>query len=173
MDRYPCSRLSLSQWVPGLSSGNTPCSARESQLSMLTSPSLLIIVTIVVTSSGQQLGYGGLPGQRTSRTGETIIVSLSWVIRTWFTGSVWPPYPGAGQGYWARKAGFYDSGSRPKFNGFATTSRPIKPTNNATTSNTTSANDSVPVYRPRNSFKYYINNNKSPWITLLTLIPNK
>lgn len=23
------------------------------------------------------------------------------------TGSVWPPFPGAGQGYWARKAGFY------------------------------------------------------------------
>merc|ERR1712189_23598 len=46
------------------------------------------------------LGYGGLPGQRSARTG-----------------SVWPPYPGANQGYWAKKAGFYDNlpaFSRPK-----------------------------------------------------------
>ena len=26
---------------------------------------------------------------------------------TVMTGSVWPPYPGAGQGYWAARAGFY------------------------------------------------------------------
>merc|ERR1711872_620070 len=38
------------------------------------------------------LGYGGLPGQRSPRTG-----------------SVWPPYPGANQGYWARQAGFYNT----------------------------------------------------------------
>merc|ERR1719167_142174 len=38
------------------------------------------------------LGYGGLPGQRSARTG-----------------GVWPPYPGANQGYWARQAGFYDN----------------------------------------------------------------
>jgi len=38
---------------------------------------------------GQHLGAGGLPGQRTPRTG-----------------AVWPPYEGAGQGYWARQAGF-------------------------------------------------------------------
>merc|ERR1712130_64560 len=37
---------------------------------------------------GQHLGAGGLPGQRTPRTG-----------------AVWPPYEGAGQGYWARQAG--------------------------------------------------------------------
>merc|ERR1712032_21428 len=38
---------------------------------------------------GQHLGASGLPGQRTPRTG-----------------AVWPPYEGAGQGYWARQAGF-------------------------------------------------------------------
>merc|ERR1712025_919691 len=32
------------------------------------------------------------PGQRTERTGST-----------------WPPFPGAGQGYWARQSGFYPS----------------------------------------------------------------
>jgi len=40
------------------------------------------------TVIGQHLGAGGLPGQRTPRTG-----------------AVWPPYEGAGQGYWARQAG--------------------------------------------------------------------
>merc|ERR1711874_570300 len=66
----------------------------------------------------QQLGYGGLPGQRTARTG-----------------SVWPPYPGANQGYWARQAGFYNTRTHPTFSPtfsptssiIRTTSAPIRP----------------------------------------------
>jgi len=50
----------------------------------------LLISTMVCGGLALDLGYGGLPGQRTARTG-----------------SVWPPYPGANQGYWARRAGFY------------------------------------------------------------------
>ncbi len=42
--------------------------------------------------SALYLGLGGVVGQRTT-----------------LTGSTWPPYPGAGQGYWARKAGFYSN----------------------------------------------------------------
>ena len=70
---------------------------------------------------------------------------------------MWPPYPGAGQGYWARRAGFYDS--KPKFNDFVTTLRPVKvATNDATTveyDNTTTTaavtdvnKSEVPVYHP-------------------------
>lgn len=47
--------------------------------------------------SGQLLGFGGLPGQRTPRTG-----------------SVWPPYTGAGLGYWARQAGYYKKTLQPQ-----------------------------------------------------------
>ena len=71
---------------------------------------------------------------------------------------MWPPYPGAGQGYWARRAGFYNS--KPKFNDFVTTSRPVKvATNDATTveyDNTTTTaavtdvnKSQVPVYHPK------------------------
>jgi len=54
---------------------------------------LVSIISLFLTVSlteGQLLGLGGLPGQRTPRAG-----------------SVWPPYPGAGQGYWAKQAGYY------------------------------------------------------------------
>jgi len=52
--------------------------------------SLLSLSLTVFLTEGQLLGLGGLPGQRTSRAG-----------------AVWPPYPGAGQGYWAKQAGYY------------------------------------------------------------------
>merc|ERR1712037_715841 len=50
---------------------------------------LLVTISLPWTVVSQHLGAGGLPGQRTPRTG-----------------AVWPPYEGAGQGYWARQAGF-------------------------------------------------------------------
>ena len=36
-----------------------------------------------------------------------IIVTNIIIIIIIIPGSVWPPYPGAGQGYWAARAGFY------------------------------------------------------------------
>ena len=51
-------------------------------------------------AEAQYLGFGGVVGSLSPRTG-----------------SSWPPFPGAGQGYWARRAGFYGStrsSSRPK-----------------------------------------------------------
>merc|ERR1712168_1573934 len=60
--------------------------------------SLVVMMIIVGSCLGQQLGYGGLPGERTARTG-----------------NVWPPYPGAGQGYWARQAGFYNKQGVAKY----------------------------------------------------------
>merc|ERR1712176_238822 len=68
----------------------TLSSARES-LIMITVTSLILASAISVSHS-LDLGYGGLPGQRTERGG-----------------SVWPPFPGANQGYWARRAGFYNT----------------------------------------------------------------
>ena len=55
---------------------------------------LLGLLSLLLLSWTQalDLGYGGLPGQRTAHTG-----------------SVWPPFPGAGQGYWAARAGFYQN----------------------------------------------------------------
>merc|ERR1711994_391060 len=55
---------------------------------------LLLLSAIFLLSlvQGLDLGYGGLPGERTP-----------------LTGSVWPPFPGAGQGYWAARAGFYQT----------------------------------------------------------------
>jgi len=50
---------------------------------------LWVTISLPWTVVGQHLGAGGLPGQRTPRTG-----------------AVWPPYESAGQGYWARQAGF-------------------------------------------------------------------
>merc|ERR1711976_197243 len=52
----------------------------------------LVLASAITVSHSLDLGYGGLPGQRTERGG-----------------SVWPPFPGANQGYWARRAGFYKS----------------------------------------------------------------
>ena len=79
---------------------------------------LLILTVLLLLSSVEalDLGYGGLPGERTPHTGEGEVVII---IKTTTqqhsrqdniiisTGSVWPPYPGAGQGYWAARAGFY------------------------------------------------------------------
>merc|ERR1712080_706135 len=53
---------------------------------------LLPLLALSTGVESQGLGFGGLPGQRTPRTG-----------------SVWPPYPGAGLGYWARQSGFYSN----------------------------------------------------------------
>ena len=50
-----------------------------------------IIVVAFSVTTGQYLGLGGTPGNRTPRTG-----------------SSWPPYPGAGGGYWANRAGVYN-----------------------------------------------------------------
>merc|ERR1712110_1338632 len=52
----------------------------------------IVLASVITVSHSLDLGYGGLPGQRTERGG-----------------SVWPPFPGANQGYWARRAGFYKS----------------------------------------------------------------
>ena len=49
-----------------------------------------------------------------------VMSSLMYICQIYLffiAGSVWPPYPGANQGYWARQAGFYDNlpaFSRPK-----------------------------------------------------------
>ncbi len=66
--------------------------------------SSLLLCCLVYGANSLFLGQGGVTGSLTPRTG-----------------SSWPPYPGAGQGYWARRAGFYGSGnsninlhSRPK-----------------------------------------------------------
>merc|ERR1711976_600946 len=52
----------------------------------------IVLASVITVSHSLDLGYGGLPGQRTERGG-----------------SVWPPFPGANQGYWARRVGFYKS----------------------------------------------------------------
>merc|ERR1739840_36086 len=70
-----------------LSSGNI-CSARESPI--MTPVTSLLLASVITATHSLDLGYGGLPGQRTERGG-----------------SVWPPFPGANQGYWARRACFY------------------------------------------------------------------
>merc|ERR1739840_44867 len=59
---------------------------------------LLSVLALFSGVQSQGLGFGGLPGQRTPRTG-----------------SVWPPYPGAGLGYWARQSGFYSGRVSSKF----------------------------------------------------------
>ena len=51
---------------------------------------LLFSVLAIAVTESLYLGLGGTPGNRTPRTG-----------------SSWPPYPNAGLGYWAAKAGFY------------------------------------------------------------------
>ena len=54
--------------------------------------SLLVLVSAVAAANALFLGFGGSAGNFSPRTG-----------------SVWPPYPGAGRGYWANRAGFYDN----------------------------------------------------------------
>merc|ERR1711982_76179 len=68
----------------------TLCSARGSPLMIPVTSLSLALASVISVSHSLDLGYGGLPGQRTERGG-----------------SVWPPFPGANQGYWARRAGFY------------------------------------------------------------------
>ena len=59
--------------------------------------SLILVVCAVAAANGLYGGFGGVVGNLTPRTG-----------------SSWPPYPGAGRGYWANRSGFYD-GSRSGF----------------------------------------------------------
>ena len=54
--------------------------------------SLILAALAVSAASGLYSGFGGVVGNLTPRTG-----------------SSWPPYPGAGRGYWANRAGFYDN----------------------------------------------------------------
>merc|ERR1711936_712600 len=61
-------------------------------LIIITTVTSIVLASVITISHSLDLGYGGLPGQRTERGG-----------------SVWPPFPGANQGYWARRAGFYKS----------------------------------------------------------------
>ena len=53
----------------------------------------LVLIIALTLIDGQYLGFGGVKGRLTPRTG-----------------SSWPPYPGAGNGYWADKAGWYGRG---------------------------------------------------------------
>ena len=55
--------------------------------------SLILAALAVSAASGLYSGFGGVVGNLTPRTG-----------------SSWPPYPGAGNGYWADKAGWYGRG---------------------------------------------------------------
>ena len=50
----------------------------------------MAVATSLVEADPQYLGFGGVQGSLSPRTG-----------------SVWPPFQGAGQGYWARRAGVY------------------------------------------------------------------
>ena len=67
---------------------------------------LFTAISLLCPVQGLDLGYGGLPGERTPRTGKILLI-LPSLSSVWLSGSVWPPYPGAGQGYWAARAGFY------------------------------------------------------------------
>jgi len=60
--------------------------------------SLLFFIWAVAAANGLFSGFGGVVGNLTPRTG-----------------SSWPPYPGAGRGYWANRAGYYDGG-RSRYN---------------------------------------------------------
>ena len=57
----------------------------------LTLVSVAVLLAATVSASPLYGGFGGSP-------------STGFSPRT---GSSWPPYPGAGQGYWAQRAGFY------------------------------------------------------------------
>jgi len=118
-----------------LSSGNIDhvvhCSARERSLTLshchiMSAHLSLLLSTVVCGCVALDLGYGGLPGQRTARTG-----------------SVWPPYPGANQGYWARRAGFYKS-----LSGFSGTSAAGTAATAVTAETTTGLSLTSPVTTP-------------------------
>ena len=40
---------------------------------------------------------------------KSMMKSIFSDFASFIAGGVWPPYPGANQGYWARQAGFYDN----------------------------------------------------------------
>ena len=70
----------------------------------------LALASVISVSHSLDLGYGGLPGQRTERGGEKFRGGkLEYCDISICSGSVWPPFPGANQGYWARRAGFYNT----------------------------------------------------------------
>ena len=77
---------------------------RDSNMTPLFLLSAIFLLSLV---QGLDLGYGGLPGERTPLTGRLFLVLLLENIV--LPGSVWPPFPGAGQGYWAARAGFYQT----------------------------------------------------------------
>merc|ERR1711976_784829 len=112
----------------------------------------IVLASVITVSHSLDLGYGGLPGQRTERGG-----------------SVWPPFPGANQGYWARRAGFYKSlpnfgtaalqGSSPVVTETVAVTSSTPPTTSLASSDVTSrllqqlqpsvtAATAVPVYNP-------------------------
>ena len=62
-------------------------------ISSMYKESLLFFIWAVAAANGLFSGFGGVVGNLTPRTG-----------------SSWPPYPGAGRGYWANRAGYYDGG---------------------------------------------------------------
>ena len=60
--------------------------------------SLAVLISAISVNS-QCAGCGGVVGRLTPRTGGS-----------------WPPYPGAGYGYWARRSGYYNRVKRsPQF----------------------------------------------------------
>merc|ERR1712170_323666 len=121
----------------------------------------IVLASVITVSHSLDLGYGGLPGQRTERGG-----------------SVWPPFPGANQGYWARRAGFYKSlpnfgtaalqGSSPVVTETLAVTSSTPPTTSLASSDVTSrllqqlqpsvtASPAVPVYNP---YSFTLYNNK-------------
>merc|ERR1711976_54731 len=126
----------------------------------------IVLASVITVSHSLDLGYGGLPGQRTERGG-----------------SVWPPFPGANQGYWARRAGFYKSlpnfgtaalqGSSPVVTETVAVTSSTPPTTSLASANVTSrvlqqlqpsvtaasASPVVPVYNP---YSFTLYNNKLP-----------
>ena len=108
-------------------------------------------------------------------------ITKYWML-IFVTGSVWPPFPGANQGYWARRAGFYNTlpnfgvsalqesssvvstvaattqipavtGSTPPTTTLASAARLLQ------LQNTVTAAPAVPVYNP---YSFTIFNNKLP-----------
>ena len=67
---------------------------------------MVVAALLLVPTAPQQLGYGGLPGQRTPRTGSVWPVGTPCFILFLFHFHC-QPFSGAGQGYWARQAGHY------------------------------------------------------------------
>ena len=85
------------------------------------------------------------------RISYTLIHISSKILTNYmFPGSVWPPYPGANQGFWARNAGFYNT--LPNFStnsrsspSFSPTSRLYKTTTRTPTIRTPTFSTSAPL----------------------------